>query len=80
MTTIDLTDEQLENVRREMMKSAAESLTIAAKALSGLAEIGPWGTDTENRTSDVIGALNTARVDLASIEALGWPENDRGDD
>ena len=80
MTTVDLTDEQLENVRREMMKAAAESLTIAANALSSLAEIGPWGSDTSTLTSTAIGSLDIARVDLESIEALGWPENDRGDD
>lgn len=78
-TTITLNDEQLENVRREVMKAAAESLAIAAKELGELADIGPWGPDTRSRTTDVMGAVYLARVDLDSLDALGWPDNDRGD-
>lgn len=76
---ISLTDEQLENVRREMMKAASTSLTIAAEALHGLAEVGPWDDASRSRTTDVLGAVEIARVDLASLDALGWPDNDRGD-
>ena len=79
MTTVELTDEQLENVRREMMKSAAKSLSIAADELTDLADIGPWGANTRTRTADVLGAVHIARVDLESLAALGWPENSRGD-
>ena len=78
-TTVVLDDEQLENVRREMMKAAAESLEIAAKELRALSDMGPWGAGSKSRTSDAIGAVHIARVDLDSLEALGWPENDRGD-
>ena len=78
-TTITLNAEQLENVRREMMKATAESLTIAAEGLSKLADIGPWGPESRSRTTDVMGAVYHARADLDSLDALGWPDNDRGD-
>lgn len=74
---VELSDEQLENVRREMMQAAATSLRIAADELNKLADIAPW--PARRLTTDVIGAVRIARVDLESIEALGWPDNDRGD-
>lgn len=77
-TTVTLTDAQLENVRRELMKSAASSLRTAADNLSRLADVAPW--PEENLTTDVIGSVRIAECDLASIDALGWPPNSRGDD
>lgn len=78
MNTVTMTDAQLENVRREMMKAAAESLRIAANGLQELSDMAPWPEET--RTADVIGAVRIASGDLDSLEALGWPQNDRGDD
>lgn len=79
MNAINLTDEHLENVRREMMKAAAESLAMAADKLQELGDAAPWGKGTITLATDTMGCAHTARVDLESLQALGWPENDRGD-
>jgi hypothetical protein len=79
MSTVDLTQEQLENVRREVMGACVKSLEIAASELRRLAEIGPWGDDTIVLASDAMGAVHIARMDLDTLAALGWPANVRGD-
>ena len=76
-TMIVLDDEHLENVQREMMKAASESLKIASDALAGLAEVASW--PAVSLTTDAICAVEIAQRDLGTLELLGWPENDRGD-
>lgn len=79
MNAIQITDEHLENVRREMMKAAAESLEIAADKLRELGDSAAWGEATSVLTTDAMSSVNIARIDLESVWALGWPANSWGD-
>lgn len=74
-TMIVLDDEHLENVQREMLKAASESLKIASDTLAELAQVAPWPAAALATTA--ISTVETAQRDLGTLELVGWPENDR---
>lgn len=74
MTTIDLSDKQLEDVRRAMLNSTVRDLEWVAKDLDRLATHAPWPVDSAS--SDAQNAVKMARESLDLLDALGWPRDE----
>jgi hypothetical protein len=74
MTTIDLTDKQLEETRRAIIKSAVADMEGAAEQMAQLAAVAPWPNGTES--SDAQNAVANVRESLDILDALGWPRDE----
>jgi len=74
MTTIHLTDEQLELVRRAIMDQVVSDMQAAGRAVAQLAVLSPWPVRT--LSSDAQTAVSVARESLGILDALGWPRDE----
>ncbi len=72
MTTVSLTDEQLELLRRETMTELAKDLRIFADDLDKLAILSPW--ETHFASDDLRNARSIVEETLGTLDALGWPD------
>lgn len=73
--TITLDDDQLEEVRRAMMRHAISDMQRAALELDTLASTSPWPLDG-TVSSDTQVSVQMARESLDILDALGWPEDE----
>lgn len=72
MTTVTLTDEQLELLRRKAMQQAATDMRHLADALEHLAIVAPWEPHADFQ--DLHPARSIVDESLGTLDALGWPE------
>lgn len=74
MTTVTVTDEQLELLRRETMKTAATDMETLAEALRRLADVAPWPSQAES--IDIPNMRDQVQESMSTLDALGWPDLD----
>ena len=77
MTTVELTDEQLEEVRRAILRSTIRDLEHVGDALREL-EVIAWPAGS--RSSDAQNAVSLLRESLGILDAIGWPRDESRED
>lgn len=85
MSTVKLTDEQIELTRRSMMKTAVLDMRHAANEMESAADT-PWRGSTPAATaaradelSDARSGVAMVRESLSVLDALGWPCDETSD-
>ena len=73
MNAINLTDEHLENVSREMLKAAAESLAMAADKLQELGDVAPWRKGTITLATDTMSCAHIAALTSSRFRLFAGP-------
>lgn len=74
MTMFDVTDRELDTLRRQAMAAAAQDMRHAAEALADLAIMSSF---PRVQASDTQTSVSCARESLALVDRLGWPEISR---
>jgi hypothetical protein len=75
MRMIELSDKQLEVIRRAMLTDAVEDMEWAADAVDHLATVAPWPVNG-SADADARNAVDVLREGLDALDALGWPDQD----
>lgn len=74
LTTVDLTADQLEEVRRAMLRSTIRDLEHVANDLRELEAVSPWPAGC--KSSDAQTGVKLLRESLRILDAIGWPSDD----
>lgn len=74
MNTIKLTDEQLEEVQRAVMRSIIRDLDHARDEIEHLETIAPW--PASSYPSDARCAVSLLRESLDILDTIGWPRDE----
>ena len=74
MNTIKLTDKQLEEVQRAMLRSTIRDIEHVGDEMRRLEEVAPWPANL--RSSDTRCAVSLLRESLDILDAIGWPRDE----